>query len=67
MCLFVFYVSSSSNHRLVYIMIVAYPDHSHLLTTNTKQKYVGTNKRTNVRRLNNRYFAILKIALIHKS
>ena len=44
MCLFVFYVSSSSNHRLVYIMIVAFPDHSNLLTTNTKQSMLEITK-----------------------
>ena len=66
-CPFVFYVPSSSNSGLVYIMIVAFPDHTQLLTTNTKQRYVGNNKKTNARRLNYRYFGILKIALIHKS
>ena len=63
MYLFVFYVVSSS---LVYIMRVAFPDHTHLLTTNTKQMYVRNNKKTNVRRLIYRYFGILKIASIHK-
>ena len=67
MCLLVFNVSSSNNPGLIYIMIVAFSDHTHLLTTNTKQKYVGNNKKTNIRRLNYRYFGILKIALIHKS
>ena len=63
MYLFVFYVVFSS---LVYIMRVAFPDHTHLLTTNTKQTYVRNNKKTNVRRLIYRYFGILKIASIHK-
>ena len=45
MCLFVFYVYSSSNFGLVYFMIVAFPDHNHYLLPTQNKHMLEITKR----------------------